>query len=131
MSSKRSELIEQLSGALRDRDDVRLALLFGSWAKDRGRADSDVDVAVLAPGVDLLGLGVELERSIGAVVDVVSLESASIPLLVEIVGDGVVVHQGRPGAAASWRTRALVELETDWYGRMRDAWLARVAAKGL
>jgi predicted nucleotidyltransferase len=67
-------------------------MLFGSWAKGRARADSDVDVAVFRPWRRLPARR-RLERSFGAVVDVVSLESASIRCS-PIVEDGVVVHQG-------------------------------------
>jgi hypothetical protein len=43
------------------------------------------------------------------------------------------VHERRRGTAATWRAHALADLETDapWFARMRDAWLARVAARGL
>jgi hypothetical protein len=66
-------------------------------------------------------------------VDVVDLEHAGVPLLARIVREGVLVHELRPGAAATWRGQALADLETDapWFARMRDAWLARVAARGL
>jgi predicted nucleotidyltransferase len=122
-----------LAAALADREDVRLALLFGSQARGRAGAGSDVDVAVLAPGVDGLELASELSHAIGREVDVIALEDPSVPLLAQLVRDSIVVHEGVPGAAASWRARALLALEIDgpWYARMRDAWLARVAERGL
>ena len=63
----------------------------------------------------------------------VSLEAASIPLLTELIRDGVVVHEGVRGAGATWRTSALLALETDgpWYRRMRDQWLSKVARSGF
>lgn len=124
---------ERLAAALRGRDDVHLAVLFGSMARGEPRAHSDVDVAVLAPGVDRLRLAADLAAAVGREVDLVSLQNASIPLLGQLVRDSVVVHEGLPGAGARWRTRALLALETDgpWYARMRDAWLARVAERGL
>jgi hypothetical protein len=82
---------------------------------------------------DVLGLGAELTRALGVDVDVLTLEQASIPLVDAIVRDGVTVFEGAPGVAASWRSRTLADLELDrsWYERMRDAWLSRVAERGL
>lgn len=113
--------------------DVRLALVFGSRARGTATPTSDVDVAVGAPGVDLLDLAAELSRATALEVDVVDLEHAGVPLLARIVRDGVLVHERRPGTAATWRAQALADLETDapWFARMRDAWLARVAARGI
>jgi hypothetical protein len=66
-------------------------------------------------------------------VDVLALQGTTIPMLEALVNEGVVVFEARAGLAASWRSRALVELETDlpWYRRMRDAWLGRVAERGF
>jgi predicted nucleotidyltransferase len=118
---------------LRGRTDVRLAVVFGSRARGRATSASDVDVALRAPGVDLLALAADLSRITGHEVDVVDLEGLGVPLLARIVEEGVGVHEARPGALATWRARALADLETDrpWFARMRDAWLARVASHGV
>jgi predicted nucleotidyltransferase len=118
---------------LRGRRDVRLALVFGSRARGTATPTSDVDVAVCAPGIDLLHLGADLSRATRLEVDVVPLEGAGVPLLARIVREGILVHEARPGTAAVWRAQALADLETDgpWFARMRDAWLARVAARGF
>ena len=42
---------------LAGRADIRVAILFGSQARGAARPDSDVDIAVDAPGVDVLSLG--------------------------------------------------------------------------
>jgi predicted nucleotidyltransferase len=90
---------------------VRLALVFGSWAKGQERADSDVDIAI-GPIEDLsldaeLGLAVLLTRALGRDVDLVRLDRASTLLRWEIARHGVVLveeaHQAarfRAGAAA-------------------------------
>jgi predicted nucleotidyltransferase len=125
---------EAVAGALRRalaaRGDVRLGILFGSVARGRAREDSDVDVAVDAPGTDLLELAAELSVAVGREVHVVLLDQATYPLLCALVRDGVVVAEHPGGAAAEWRTRAILELETDrpWFERMRDAYLARLAS---
>jgi predicted nucleotidyltransferase len=124
---------ERLRDALRGRSEVRLAVLFGSQARGGARADSDVDVAVIAPGVDPLSLAAELSRQLGQEVEIVSLEDPPITLVEAVLRDGVVVHESLHGEGATWRARTLATLETDrpWFARMREAWLARVARQGL
>ena len=125
-------MIAALRSALAQRPDVRLALLFGSVARGRARPDSDLDVAVLGRDLDLPTLAADLSLAAGREVDVVDLAEAGYPLLRALLRDSVVLHQGAPGAAADWRTRAILETETDrpWFERMRDAYLKRLAAGG-
>jgi len=127
------DVATSLQRALAGRDDVHVALLFGSRARGRARADSDVDLAVLAPGLDLLDLAANLSVALDLEVNVADLADASIPLLQAIVRDGILVHEGKRGAAARWRSHALTTLETDgpWYARMSEAWLRHVAERGL
>ncbi len=133
MGERRTEVCNRLHALLEGRDDVWLALLFGSRARGTATARSDVDVAVWAPGLDLLELGRQLSDALELEVDVVALPAADIPLLAQIIEHGMLVHEGRRGAYGSWRSHALSSLELDlpWYGRMRDAWLQRVAREGL
>ena len=119
--------------ALAGRADIRLAILFGSQARGTARDDSDIDIAVDAPGVDLLDLAAMLAQAFDREVDVVPLDDPSIPLLEMLVRDGIVVHEAQRGAGALWRSRTLATLETDrpWFARVRDAWLKRVAERGF
>jgi predicted nucleotidyltransferase len=118
---------------LAGRADIRVAILFGSQARGVARPDSDVDIAVDAPGVDVLSLGAALARALERDLDVVPLEDATIPLLEHLVRDGIVVHEGFAGAGALWRSQTLATLETDrpWFARMCDAWLSRIKDRGL
>ncbi len=127
------DIVQALRGALAGRSEVRLALLFGSTARGEATESSDVDVAVLAPGACLLELAHELSRAVGRDVDVISLEYPGVPMLEQLVRDSVVVYEGTRGAAANWRSATLLGLELDrpWYRRMRDAWLRRVAERGV
>jgi predicted nucleotidyltransferase len=129
-----SPLIDAVRQALAGDVRVSLAIVFGSVARGAERPDSDVDVAVIVePGVDLAEVSARIAREVGREVDVVSLREAGVPLLDAILRDGVVVHEARAGAGATWWSRALLDREVDgpWYARMRDAWLDRVAKEGL
>jgi predicted nucleotidyltransferase len=132
-SEARGALVRALEQALRSRPEVELALLFGSRARGSAALASDVDVALLAPNADLLEIAALLSQATGEEVDVVSLDDPGIPLLDELMRDGVAVFEKRPGAYASWRSHVLADLELDrpWYERMRDAWLEHVARHGV
>ncbi|HKH46607.1 MAG TPA: nucleotidyltransferase domain-containing protein [Thermoanaerobaculia bacterium] len=123
-------VVEALRGALRGRKDVRLALLFGSRARGRARPGSDADVAVLGKDLDLLELAADLSTAARVEVDVVSLEDPGYPLLNALLRDSIVLHEGERGAAATWRSHALLiaELDGPGYIRMRDAFLKKLAA---
>lgn len=78
-----NQLTERLIEALRDVPGLAAAVLFGSAAAGRLRADSDIDVALLfahaaipAP-FDLLDLRGTLEIAVGRDVDLVVLNDAS------------------------------------------------------
>ena len=119
----------RLREALASRTDVRLAILFGSVARGTARADSDVDVAVLARDLDALALATDLSRALAREVQIVDLDTVGYPMLRAIVRDGIVVAEHERGCGARWRSRALVDLENDrpWFERMRDAFLGRLA----
>jgi predicted nucleotidyltransferase len=122
-------VVESLRKALRERRDVRLALLFGSRARGRARPDSDADVGVLGKDLNLLSLTSDLSEAAGIEVDVVSLADPGYPLLNALLRDSIVLHEGERGAAATWRSRAWLQAETDrpWFERMRDSFLKHLA----
>jgi predicted nucleotidyltransferase len=123
------DLPRRLSAFFAGRPEVRLAILFGSRARGGAHEGSDVDIAVAAAPLDRLGLMRELAAVTGLAVDVVDLDRAGYFLLTALLRDGVVVHEGRRHAAAEWRTRAILETETDRpnFERMRDAFLRKTA----
>lgn len=130
---KHARELAQLRQTLAAAPGVDFALVFGSVARGAAREDSDLDIAAAGAAVDPLELSAAIAREIGRDVHVVRLEQASIPLLEGIIDDGIVVFERRSGAAAAWRSRALADLELDrpWYARQRDAWLKRVAERGI
>jgi uncharacterized protein YutE (UPF0331/DUF86 family)/predicted nucleotidyltransferase len=115
-------LRRQLRGALAARSEVRFGLLFGSHARGTSGPRSDVDVAVLAPGVDLPRLAAALSQACGEEIDVIALDrEVSIPMLDELLRDGELLYEAVLGSYAIWRSHALFTLELDlpWYARTR------------
>lgn len=130
---ERSKLALRLAETLHGVESLRLALLFGSRARDEARDDSDVDLVVDAPVGSLGTIGALVSEALGQEADVSRLSEATIPVLRELLRDGILVYEARPGTYATWRAHTLIDLETDrpWYDRMRDAWLLRVEKRGL
>jgi hypothetical protein len=79
----------------------------------------------------MLAASAALSGRLGREVDLVALDDAGYPLLKRLVLDGRVL-KGDAAAEGQWRARALSVLELDraWYGRMRDAFLGRLASGG-
>ena len=128
-----ASLIDALRGVLVQVPEVWLALLFGSQATGKARADSDVDIAFLGHIKDRLDLSARLSQVCAREVDLVSLHDPSFPLLEEVIRDGVLIYEADANVYSTWRSRALSSLDLDqaWYYRMRDAWLTSVAERGL
>jgi uncharacterized protein len=86
--------LANLQRALRTGPRLRLAVLFGSFARGRGRSDSDLDLAILPvdpslPLRDELDLQVALEHAAAREVDLVRLDRAPIVLRWRIAREGV------------------------------------------
>jgi uncharacterized protein len=108
-------VIEGLRRALESDDRIAYALLFGSAARGRTHARSDVDVAIgLRPGVRLGGrelgaLASDLEAAAGRPVDIVILDEIGPGLAYRVFRDGeVLLERDRP-ALVERRARAIVE----------------------
>ena len=112
---------------------VRVAIAFGSRVRGTSTPTSDLDLAIVGGGAELLTLRAALTRGCGIEVDLVLLDDPPIGLLEAILAHGEVVYEATPGAAAAWRSRTLATLETDrpGFARMRDSWLRQVAARGV
>jgi len=92
---------------------VRLAVLFGSTARDESGPGSDLDVGVrLEPGPGTAAaLEVALARATGRRVDLVRLDAAPPLLRFEIARDGRLLLERTPHAWVDFRARAM----TDWW----------------
>lgn len=127
------KLIDALRQVLAQSPEIRLAILFGSQANGATHSESDVDIAYLGRCRDRMQLTTKLLEACGQDIDLVSLHSAGVPLLEEVVHNGVLIYESGPNVFSAWRSHALAELELDrsWYNRMRDAWLKAIAEKGV
>jgi len=92
---------EQLVSVLSAIAGLRIAILFGSMAAGRERADSDIDLAIafdapLSAG-EKLALMDAVSIQIGRPVDVIDLRSVGEPLLGQILEKGVrLIVRDRP-----------------------------------
>lgn len=105
---------------------VRLAVVFGSAARDTQRSGSDLDIGVLVePDSDARpALDVVLLRATGQPVDLVRLDTAPPLLRFEIARDGVVLVERVPHAWTDFRARAM----TDWWDWAPTARMLHAAA---
>jgi predicted nucleotidyltransferase len=101
-----------LRDALARAADLRLAMMFGSVARGEARANSDVDVAVLADHTlsadERIRLVESIAQATGRAVDLVDLTTAGPPLLGEILRDGIRLL-GSPAELAALATRAALD----------------------
>lgn len=107
-----AEILDALRRELRAQPGLDFALLFGSWAREQARPDSDVDVAImpreewpLAAELDLQG---RLARAVGASVDLVRLDTAPLLLAWEVVSQGIPLV-GDPGRLAQYQATVALE----------------------
>lgn len=94
---RRREVLEKLRKALEAEEKVLLAVVFGSFVKDRWYRDVDVAVYVTDRSLDyLLKLGAKLELELGVPVDVVPIEELSPTFRIKILTRGIVVVDKAP-----------------------------------
>jgi predicted nucleotidyltransferase len=126
--------IEQtLRAMLAPREDVELAILFGSAARGALTGSSDVDLGVRWCGADPRdrdALLATIERSLGRTLDLVDLDCAPPQLRFEIARSGVVIIERGAGTWSAFRARAFL----DWWefrpiaDRVHRAAIARLRA---
>jgi predicted nucleotidyltransferase len=127
------DIAAALRQALEGDETVALAVLFGSFAKGRAHAASDVDVAIV-PARDLslegeAALVARLERATGRTVDLVRLDRTEDLVLRREVALGALLWETNAGAFARFRAEAVVA----WldfepvYTRATKLYLQRVA----
>lgn len=113
---------------------ITLALLFGSVAAGRARADSDLDIAVLAQRplavTEHIALTQALAEQTGRPIDLIDLATAPEPLLGQIVQNGQRIlgsdnsyarpiqrHLIEQADFMPYRNRVLAERRMAWIGK--------------
>jgi uncharacterized protein len=110
----RERLTQEIAHVFAARHENAAAVyLFGSLARGDGRADSDVDVAVLygkpvAPGMGGLKLDLagDLEERLGRRVDLVVLDHQPPDLIHRVLRDGVLVQENDRSARIRFEVSA-------------------------
>jgi predicted nucleotidyltransferase len=129
-------IVDELRRALEAGPALRLAVLFGSAARDRLGTGSDLDVGIVPRDPDLplaaeLDLQARLERACRRPVDLVRLDRASALLRWEAARHGIAILARPPHEISRFLAEAalehadLVPVWTTAAGRFRRALLAR------
>ena len=107
-----ASLEQRIVDAFKSRSDVAAVYLFGSTARDAARPGSDVDVAVLfdaPPPPTLSGprlvIEGDLERALGAPVDLVVLNDAPVDLRARVLRDGALLIDRNRSARIAFEVR--------------------------
>jgi predicted nucleotidyltransferase len=107
-----AELLALLRRELIEYPGLVFAVLFGSWARNRVRPDSDVDVAFLPAGDWTLSLELDLQarltRALGRSVELVRLDQAPLLLGWEVVKHGLFIS-GDADSFAQYQTHVALE----------------------
>ena len=106
-------VLEALRGCLAGRTDLRFVVLFGSFAKGKANAGSDVDLAIVPVGPFSLNdegdLAEVVARATVRELDLVRLDRTEDIVLRREVAHGELVWESERGAFAAFRARAQVE----------------------
>jgi len=108
----------RLRAALGSGPALRLAVLFGSYARGRARPDSDVDVGIIPVDAELtlndeLSLAAALSGACGREVDLVRLDREEPLLGREVALHGICLFEDTPGVFAAFRADAMARY-VDW-----------------
>ena len=107
-----ASLEQRIAAVFSSRSDVTAVYLFGSAARGTASAGSDIDVAVLfdaRPPRTLDGprfvIEGELERALGAPIDLVVLNDAPVDLRTRVLRDGRLLVERDPSARIAFEVR--------------------------
>jgi uncharacterized protein len=113
----RPEVVDLVRERLEKDPRIRFALVFGSVARSRAHARSDLDLAIAAVpplrALELGGLVADLEQIAGCPVDVVELDRAPAALAFRVFRDGTVLIDRDHQALLARKARAILDY-LDW-----------------
>jgi predicted nucleotidyltransferase len=108
-------VLDALRTALETEPDIAFALVFGSTARGRRRADSDIDIALelrAAARRDVRALGglvARLEAAAGTSVDIVLLDEAPPALAYRAFRDGQLLVERDHAALVARKARVILQ----------------------
>ncbi|MDP0500435.1 MAG: nucleotidyltransferase domain-containing protein [Verrucomicrobiota bacterium JB022] len=122
LATTSADLIPTLQSILERRDDLRLAILYGSAVAGRLHAQSDVDVAILGQGPLTVEQRLELMRdlavAVGREVDLLDLHDSTGVILTEVLTKGTILLK-RDTAAYSELIRRMFYYNEDELPNLR------------
>ena len=90
------DLIKSAVSDVCQKHDVSTVYLFGSYAKNKARSDSDIDLMIISniEGIEYYQLLNELEAKLKKKIDLLRLEAAiqNVKLMNEILKDGIKIY---------------------------------------
>ena len=90
------DLIKNTVSNVCQKYDVSAVYLFGSYAKNKARSDSDIDLMIVSniEGIEYYQLLNELEENLKKKIDLLRLEAAiqNVKLMNEILKDGIKIY---------------------------------------
>lgn len=107
-------LAEDLQARLGELPNVRLAVLFGSQARGRAGAGSDIDIGLVLDSdtsAERRAVESELSEVVRQEVDVVYLDDSPPLLRFEVARCGQLLLERSPNAWSSFKARAMI----DWW----------------
>jgi len=101
------KIIEKISLFCKDQRDIISAFLFGSYATERERPCSDIDIALLLEDnkkgcFPYLDFKIALERSLKANVDLIILNQADETLKYQVRRYGKIIYDADPRLRKKW-----------------------------
>ena len=113
----KAELLEKICEVLRRERQVLFAYLFGSFARNEFRKDSDIDIAVYVKDYKKLPLNFEqklslkIEKRIGREVDIIVINDKPLSILSEILKHGKVIFSRDERERVRFETFMLREIQ--------------------
>lgn len=90
------ELIKKIVASICSKYDVSAVYLFGSYAKNKAKSSSDIDLMIVSniEGIEYYQLLNELETKLNKKIDLLMLETAiqNVKLMSEILKDGIKIY---------------------------------------
>lgn len=104
------EIKQEIVGYIKHEFNIKLIYIFGSFARGEGRADSDIDIAILGENIfepyELFTKANELGFSVKRDVQIIDLRDVSTVFAAQIVGNNEVIFCNDENARIEYEIKA-------------------------